>query len=191
MLDFVRRLYSPWNSPGQSARVGIYSLLQEIVPTQGSNPGLLHCRRILYQLSRKGSPRILEWAAFPFSRGSSWPRNQTRDSWTTGRFFTNWAIREAHEISTIWIQSKYSSICVVQLVQWVQCLVQVLAKIRMWFHKPDFLSPQSVFCRLVARLPWANCRTSLCLGLLCVNKERGITFIISIFEKLNNTHKNA
>jgi len=33
------------------------SLLQGIFPTQGSNPGLPHCRRILYQLSHKGSPR--------------------------------------------------------------------------------------------------------------------------------------
>ena len=38
-----------------------HDLLQEIVPTQGSNPGLLHCRWILYQLSHQGSPRILEW----------------------------------------------------------------------------------------------------------------------------------
>ena len=37
------------------------SLLQGIFPTQGLNPGLLHCRRIPYQLSHKGSPRILEW----------------------------------------------------------------------------------------------------------------------------------
>ena len=42
-----------------------------VFPTQGSNPGLLHCRRILYQLSHQGSPRILEWVAFPFSSGSS------------------------------------------------------------------------------------------------------------------------
>ena len=34
----------------------ILSLLQGIFPTQGSNPGLLHCRQILYQLSLKGSP---------------------------------------------------------------------------------------------------------------------------------------
>ena len=37
-------LYSPWNSPGQNTGVGILSLLQGIFPTQGSNPGLLHCR---------------------------------------------------------------------------------------------------------------------------------------------------
>ena len=42
------------------------SLLQGIFPTQGSNPGLLHCRWILYQLSPKRSPRILEWVAYPF-----------------------------------------------------------------------------------------------------------------------------
>ena len=58
-------LYSPWNSPGLNAGVGSLSLLQGIFPTQGSNPGLLHCRQILYQLSHKGSPRILEWVAFP------------------------------------------------------------------------------------------------------------------------------
>ena len=65
------RLYSPWNSPGQNTGVGSLSLLQGIFPTQGSNPGLLHCRQILYQLSHKGSPRILEWVAYPFLRGSS------------------------------------------------------------------------------------------------------------------------
>ena len=40
--------------------------------------------------------RILEWVAFPFSRGSSWPRNGTRVSCTAGGFFTNWAMREGH-----------------------------------------------------------------------------------------------
>ena len=70
-------LYSPWNSPGQNTGVGSCSLLQGIFPTQGSNPGLLHCRWNLYQLSHKGSPRILEWVAYPFSNGSSRARNQT------------------------------------------------------------------------------------------------------------------
>ena len=51
-------LYSTWNSPGQNTGVGSHSLLQRIFPTQGSNPGLPHWRRILYQLSHKGSPRI-------------------------------------------------------------------------------------------------------------------------------------
>ena len=38
---------------------------------------------------------ILEWVAIPFSRGSSWPRDQTQVSCIAGRFFTIWATREA------------------------------------------------------------------------------------------------
>ena len=72
------RLYSPWNSLVQNTGVGSLSLLQGIFPTQGLNPALPYCRQILYRLSHKGSPRILEWVAYPFSRESSWPRNQTR-----------------------------------------------------------------------------------------------------------------
>ena len=45
----------PWNSPGQNTGVGSLSLLQGIFPTQGPNPGLLHCRQILYQLSHMGA----------------------------------------------------------------------------------------------------------------------------------------
>ena len=90
-------LYSPWNSPGQNTGVGSLSLLQGIFPTQGLNPDLKHCRQILYQLSHQGSPRILEWVAYPFIR-SSRPRNWTRVSCIAGRFFTNWAIREAKAV---------------------------------------------------------------------------------------------
>ena len=120
-------LYSPRNSPGRDTGVGSHSLLQGIFPTQELNPGLLHCRRTLYQLSHKhpnkllccesrsvvstlcdpmdyslpGSSvhgilqaRILGWVAVPFSRGSSQPRNRTRDFCTASGFFTNWATRE-------------------------------------------------------------------------------------------------
>ena len=75
--------------------VGSLSLLQGIFPTQESNPGLPHCERILYQLSHKGRQRILEWVAYPFSRGSSRPRNGTGVSCIAGGCLTNWAIREA------------------------------------------------------------------------------------------------
>ena len=47
-------LNSPWNSPGQNTRISSRSLLQRIFQTQESNPGLLHCRQILYQLSYQG-----------------------------------------------------------------------------------------------------------------------------------------
>ena len=86
-------LYSPWNSPGQNTGVSNLSLLQGIFPTLGSNSGLPHCRQILYQMSHKGSPRILEWVTFPFFRGSFWPRNRTGVSCIAGGFFTNWTIR--------------------------------------------------------------------------------------------------
>ena len=86
--------YCPWNSQGQNTGVGSLSLLQWIFSTQGSNPGLPHCRQILNQLSHKGSPRILKWVAYPFSRGSFRPRNPTRVSCIAEGFFTNWTIRE-------------------------------------------------------------------------------------------------
>ena len=90
-------LYSPWNSPGQNTGGDSHSLLQKNLPntkieprspelqldslpvepagkpekavggTQGLSPGLPHCRRILYQLSHQGSPRILERVAYPVS----------------------------------------------------------------------------------------------------------------------------
>ena len=46
-------LLCPWNSPGKHTGMGYHSLLQRIFPTQGSNPGLLHCRQILYHLSHR------------------------------------------------------------------------------------------------------------------------------------------
>ena len=76
--------------------IGFHALFQGIFPTQGSNPGLSHCRRILYHLSHQRSPRIPEWVADPLSRGLSGPRNWTRVSCIVGRFFTSWATREAH-----------------------------------------------------------------------------------------------
>ena len=78
--------YSPWNSLGQNTGVGSLSLPQGILLIPGLNPGLPHCRRILYQLSHKGSPRILEWVAYPFSSGSSWPKDQSGVSRIAGGF---------------------------------------------------------------------------------------------------------
>ena len=51
------RLLCPWNSAGQNTGVGSHSFLQGIFPTHGLNPGLPHCRHILYCLSHQGSPR--------------------------------------------------------------------------------------------------------------------------------------
>ena len=76
----------PAEPSGKSKNTGVDSLsfLQQIFPTQEWNRGLLHCRQILYQLSHKGSPRILEWVAYPFSSRSSQPRNRTGVSCIAG-----------------------------------------------------------------------------------------------------------
>ena len=115
---------SPWNSPGQNAGVSNHSLLQGIFPTLGSNPGLLHCRQILYQVSHQGSPRILEWVAYPFSRGSSWPRNWPGVSCIAGGFFTSWATRKAHFLQ--WFLSKtilFTYLCQVLVVAYEPLVV--------------------------------------------------------------------
>ena len=85
-----------WDSLGQNTGVSSPFLLQGIFPTQGLNSGLLHCRRILYQLSHKGSPRILQGGSLSFPQ-----RIFLTHEWNHGLLhcrqnFTNWAIREAH-----------------------------------------------------------------------------------------------
>ena len=94
-LSRVWLFVTPWIVVHGILQVGSLSLLQGICPTQGSNLGLPHCRWMLYQLSHKWSPRILEWKAYPFSSGSSCPRNWTRVFCIEGGFFPNWAIRMA------------------------------------------------------------------------------------------------
>ena len=75
------RLLCPWGFSRQEYWSGCPALLQGIFPTQGSNPGLPHCMKILYCLSHQGNPVIPHWEVYPFSR----PRNQTRVSCIAGR----------------------------------------------------------------------------------------------------------
>ena len=105
--------------------VGCRFLLKGIFPTEGSYPHLLcllhwqagslplvppgdglvtkPCLTLVIPwtvacqapLARILQARILEWVAISFSRGSSRPRNQTQVSRIAGRWFTNWAMREA------------------------------------------------------------------------------------------------
>ena len=62
-LQFTRPL-CPWNSSGKNIEMGNHSLLQGIFLTQGSNPGLLHCRQILYHLSHQGSTSYVQQLVF-------------------------------------------------------------------------------------------------------------------------------
>ena len=85
-------------------------------PTQGSNSGVPHCREILYHVSYQGSPRILEWVAYPFSSRSSQPRNWTGVSCIAGKFFTSWATREGPKLACTLLISALtgfmSSLCI-------------------------------------------------------------------------------
>ena len=81
------RLLCSWGFSRQEHWSGFHALLQGIFPTQGLNPGLPHCRQILNHLTYWGSPRTVEWAAYPFSRGTSQPRNGTGVSCIAGSFF--------------------------------------------------------------------------------------------------------
>ena len=106
-------------SSGKNTGVGCHSLLQGIFSTQRSNPGLPHCRRIFFfflnHQRHQGSLRILEWVAYTFSMGSSWPRNQTKVSCIARRFFTSWATREAQ--NAFWILSKAFS-PYIEIIMW-------------------------------------------------------------------------
>ena len=101
-------LHSDVSELSQNTVVSSLSLLQEIFPTQGLNTGLPIRRRILYQLSYKGSPRVVEWIAFSYSSRSSQPRNCSVVSCIAGRFFTNWAIREGWNNTNYIFSWKYT-----------------------------------------------------------------------------------
>ena len=62
ILQWPARFLCPRDSPGKNTGVGCHSLLQGIFPTQGSNPGLPHCRWILYHLSHhRNNYSLFQW----------------------------------------------------------------------------------------------------------------------------------
>ena len=96
-------LYSPWNSPGQNTGMGSCFLLQGIFPPRDRTQ-VSHIAG--GWLSHQGSPRIVEWVAYLFSRGMQWavcsfsrgssqPRNRTGVSCFAGGLFTTGVTREA------------------------------------------------------------------------------------------------
>ena len=61
------------------------------------------CNSVDYTVHKILQARMPEWAAFPFSRGSSWPRGQTQVSCIAGKFFTSWATGEALHYALVWM----------------------------------------------------------------------------------------
>ena len=140
--------------------MGSYSLLQGISPTQGSNPHLLHCRWILYHLSHEGSPRILEWVIYPFSRGSSQPRNRTLVSYIASGFFTSSVTREAR---SLWSCSRRS-----------------LA----WFSCKELGSQPSFWFRAGRYCPWKKYRSQPASTLRDISISEKVLALPSALENL-------
>ena len=107
----------------------------------------------LYQLSHKGSPRILEWVACPFPSRSSQPRNQPRVTCVAGGFLMSWATREALKLATKfkWVQP----ILWIVLVLWFRSAQsRMVAASHMWLFKIKFKLNMTKF--------WFPCRHISC-----------------------------
>ena len=89
------RLLCTWGFSRQEYWSGLPCAPPGELPSPRIEPGSPALQVDSYQLSYKGSPGILEWAAYPFSSGSSRSRNWTRVSCIAGGFFTIWATRKA------------------------------------------------------------------------------------------------
>ena len=92
---YLARFLCPWGFSRQKYWSGLACPSPGDLPNPGIELRSVHCHWILYQLSHKRSPKIWEWVAYPFSSRSSWPRNWTKVSCITVRFFIDWAIRES------------------------------------------------------------------------------------------------
>ena len=88
------RLLCPWVSPGKSTGVGCRSLLQGILPIQGSNPGLLHCRQILLPSEPPGKLLLLPTKTLGKSTLKNSGAKETSDKHSTNR-----AVKEPSSVS--------------------------------------------------------------------------------------------
>ena len=96
--------------------------------------------------------RILEWVAFPFSRGSSQLRNRTQVSRIAGIFFTNWATREAQHrevLEKYWVELlKANNIIEIHMMYVLKCI---------WYGLPWWLSGIEAICQCrVWSLGWED-----------------------------------
>ena len=126
---------------------------------------------MLYQLSHRGSPRILEWVAFPFSSRSSQPRDGTRVCCIAGRFFTHWAIREAR--LQVNFNLKNSS-------TWKGLRVSVFLKKK---------KKECLFLKVSRGHPIQSCNLSLTEGLDVIFFSLSIPQFFSKFSRLKNDVK--
>ena len=94
-LRRVVQIHNTWQYPGPSQSTGklyLWVLVTQLCPTVCDPMDCFPPGSFIHGILQA---RILEWAAIPFSEGSSWPRDWTRVSCLAGKFFTIWAITEA------------------------------------------------------------------------------------------------
>ena len=179
------RLLRPWDFPGKSTGVGCHCLLRQWdtqVPKYSNNlvPVKISVQLCLtlcnpVDCSPSGSSvygilqaRILEWVAIPFSRGSSWPRDQIWVSHIPGSFFTVWATRESPELLllkylfNIYSEKEYPSIktwgkffyCILSSSVWARELYTLtIHKVKRW-NQPDPVSLKSGLETTAQVCPW-------------------------------------
>ena len=100
-------LWSPWNSPGQNIGVGSHSLLQGLFPIQALNPGLPHCRQILYQLNHHSCrwevPSRTEAAEkwFQWIKRNSWWGFMAQNQSLRLHYFVLWRVMFCAEVLTL------------------------------------------------------------------------------------------
>jgi len=111
-------LYSPWNSPGQNPGMGSLSLLQGIFPTQGLNPGLSHCRQILYQ---KIDMQSLIALVFSMTLNKRTPAIKKKLSWNrfTKYVYKGFLFSSINLVQFYWKKFCYKFISELQKCQWM------------------------------------------------------------------------
>ena len=93
---------------------------------------------------------ILEWAAFPFSRGSSQPRDRTQVSCIASRFFTNWAIRE----DRFMIPNEYHKLLIFFLLQYKEYSLKIIVQSSLCIHEGLVLGPSRLPKSEYATVPY-------------------------------------
>ena len=119
------------------------------VKVKGAQSCLTLCDPVDYTVHGILQARILVWVAFPFSRGPSWPGNQTRVFCIAGGFFTNWAFREVLKASAVfgnnsWRRAELGGCPGFAITHWCPCFVIIDFIISCWLP---------TMCHLHAR-PW-------------------------------------
>ena len=140
------------DSPGKSIGMGCHALLQGIFPTQGLNPGLSHCRWILYHLSHQGSPRILEVDSLSLLQGNFLTQESNQGLLHCRRILYQWSYQGSSRFSV-------PQLLIISLLPEAKPLSHLLLTTRgraIWW--PTYTKPcysLNMLLRMLADVGWA------------------------------------